>query len=81
MRTKLVGRHQVDNAALTLAACEILREKNTELPVDHIRSGLLDNVWPGRLEVVSESPFILLISAKIISYQYLQSYPKSKPIR
>ncbi|OQY58903.1 MAG: bifunctional tetrahydrofolate synthase/dihydrofolate synthase [Desulfobacteraceae bacterium 4572_88] len=67
MRTQLSGCHQVDNAALVLAACEILREKNTELPVDHIRSGLLDNVWPGRLEVVSESPFILLDGAHNLS--------------
>ena len=63
MQTGLLGNHQVDNAALVLAACEILRRGHAVLPLDSIRTGLLKNVWPGRLEVVSESPFIILDGA------------------
>jgi len=62
MRTGMSGVHQIENAALVLAASEILGEK-IGLPVEQIRSGLLKNRWPGRLEVVSSSPYIILDGA------------------
>jgi dihydrofolate synthase/folylpolyglutamate synthase len=62
MRTGLSGVHQIENAALVLAACEILGEK-IDLPVERIRSGLFKNRWPGRLEVVSSSPCVILDGA------------------
>lgn len=62
MRTGLSGFHQIENAALVLAACEILGEK-IDLPVEHMRAGLFQNKWPGRLEVVSSSPYIILDGA------------------
>ncbi|MDQ1330065.1 MAG: dihydrofolate synthase / folylpolyglutamate synthase [Thermodesulfobacteriota bacterium] len=62
MRTGLSGVHQIENAALVLAACEILGEK-INLPVERIRSGLFKNRWPGRLEVVSSSPCVILDGA------------------
>ncbi len=63
MRTALPGYHQVDNAALAIAACEVLREKGVDLPESAIRNGLAAVQWPGRLEVVSQNPFILLDGA------------------
>lgn len=63
MQTGLLGNHQVDNAALVLAACEVLRLDHANLPMDSIKTGLLNNVWPGRLEIVSKSPFIILDGA------------------
>ena len=62
MRTGMSGVHQIENAALVLAASEILGEK-IDLPVEQIRSGLFKNRWPGRLEVVSSSPYIILDGA------------------
>jgi len=62
MQTGLSGSHQIENSALVLAACEILGRK-IDLPVEQIRSGLLKNRWPGRLEVVSISPYIILDGA------------------
>jgi len=62
MRTGLSGVHQIENAALVLAACEIIGEE-IDLPVERIRSGLFKNRWPGRLEVVSSSPYIILDGA------------------
>jgi dihydrofolate synthase/folylpolyglutamate synthase len=62
MRTGLSGSYQVDNASLVLAACEIIRN-GTNLSLAHIREGLAQNVWAGRLEVVSKSPFVLLDGA------------------
>jgi dihydrofolate synthase / folylpolyglutamate synthase len=62
MRTGLSGSHQIENAALVLAACEILGKK-IDLPVERIKAGLLNNKWPGRLEIVSTSPYIILDGA------------------
>ncbi len=60
----LSGRHQIDNAALALAACEILSQNGkVELSNDVIRSGLLHTKWPGRLEVASEKPYVILDGA------------------
>jgi len=63
MQTGLVGRHQVDNAAVVLAACEVLNKSHTDLSLPTIRKGLLQNIWPGRLEIVSKSPFVILDGA------------------
>ncbi|GBC59287.1 FolC bifunctional protein [Desulfonema ishimotonii] len=63
MRTRLAGSHQIDNAALTLAACEIITENGANIPEEAIRRGLHENCWPGRLEVVSESPYLILDGA------------------
>ena len=63
MRTGLMGGHQVDNASLTLAACEIIMRNQARLSKDHIQSGLTQNRWPGRLEVVSQNPYVILDGA------------------
>lgn len=63
MQTSLDGNYQVDNAAITLAACEILNESQINLEQEHIKQGLKDNIWPGRLEVAATSPFVLLDGA------------------
>ncbi len=62
MQTNLQGEHQIENAALVLAACELLGNK-ISLTEKHIRSGLKQTNWPGRLEIVSTSPCIILDGA------------------
>ena len=63
LQTALLGRHQADNAALALAACELLNRNGAAISQDSIRQGLIRNHWPGRLEIVSSDPFILLDGA------------------
>ena len=63
MRTGLLGNHQIDNAAIVTAACEILNQNKTNLSFQNIKQGLAQNRWPGRLEIVSSSPLILLDGA------------------
>ncbi len=63
MQSGLMGGHQVDNAALTLAACEILMRSGVELTRDRVQTGLIHNQWPGRLEVVSKRPYVILDGA------------------
>jgi dihydrofolate synthase/folylpolyglutamate synthase len=59
----LAGRHQLDNAALALAAIEITGKNG--LPVDDaaIRKGLAETHWPARLEVLLKSPLFVLDGA------------------
>ncbi len=63
LKTGLLGNHQVDNAALVLAACEMLPKHGGILSPDNIQAGLLNNRWPGRLEIVSDEPRIILDGA------------------
>jgi dihydrofolate synthase/folylpolyglutamate synthase len=63
MQTSLIGGHQIDNAALTLAACETLMRSGVEISRENIQAGLILNHWPGRLEVVSRNPYVLLDGA------------------
>ncbi len=59
----LIGDHQVTNAALALGALELLLEKGFYLTDEAIYAGLAATRWPGRLEVFSREPFILLDGA------------------
>ncbi|MFH2046897.1 MAG: folylpolyglutamate synthase/dihydrofolate synthase family protein [Pseudomonadota bacterium] len=62
MQTSLHGDHQIENAALVLAACELLADK-IDLSEKHIRAGLKQTIWPGRLEIISSSPCVILDGA------------------
>ncbi|MDL2269474.1 bifunctional folylpolyglutamate synthase/dihydrofolate synthase [Desulfosarcina sp. OttesenSCG-928-A07] len=59
----LMGHHQVDNAALVMAAGELIMRQNSNLLKDHLQYGLAQNHWPGRLEVVCEKPLVILDGA------------------
>ena len=64
LSTSLHGAHQIDNASLALATCELLRDSGqATLDENHIRSGLQQTEWPGRLEVVADKPTIILDGA------------------
>jgi dihydrofolate synthase / folylpolyglutamate synthase len=59
----LLGRHQFRNAAVALAVIELLEKKGFSLSCDHIREGLRSPDWPGRMQVVSREPLIILDGA------------------
>ncbi len=63
LQTALRGSHQADNAALVLAACELINARGGGLKPADIRSGLRTTNWPGRLETVSTEPLIILDGA------------------
>jgi dihydrofolate synthase/folylpolyglutamate synthase len=64
LRTPLLGRHQLLNAATALGALELLaRQRHCRLSPDQISEGLLRTRWPGRLEWLSRRPPILLDGA------------------
>jgi len=60
----LSGLHQARNAACAIAVAEILKERyQVRIDKDHIYSGLRRVRWPGRLELLSTNPLILLDGA------------------
>ncbi len=63
LQTALPGSYQVDNAALVLAACELIDKNNAAITLNNIQKGLSKNHWPGRLEIVSDNPSIILDGA------------------
>jgi dihydrofolate synthase/folylpolyglutamate synthase len=63
LRLNLLGRHQYGNAALALAALEILEEQGFAVSDSAIREGLQKIRWPGRLEQLPQDPRIILDGA------------------
>jgi dihydrofolate synthase/folylpolyglutamate synthase len=63
MRLSLAGDHQLENAALVLAAAELLIDQGVTLKAATLREGLLKTHWPGRLEVAREKPLVILDGA------------------
>jgi len=59
----LLGNHQLNNAAIALAAVEILRSKRYHIGDKAIYQGLSKVNWPGRLEIVKNSPLVILDGA------------------
>lgn len=64
LKIRLIGEHQWVNAASALGAVEALRYYNVEVGIDSIRQGLYNAVWPGRCEVVSREPLVILDGAQ-----------------
>jgi dihydrofolate synthase / folylpolyglutamate synthase len=61
---RLLGEHQRENAAVAVAVCEELaRGRTLAIAAQHVRLGLGSVFWPGRMELVSESPRIVLDGA------------------
>jgi len=59
----LRGDYQVNNAALALAAVDILRERNYPIDDAALYHGLRKVPWPGRLEIVNTAPLVILDGA------------------
>jgi dihydrofolate synthase/folylpolyglutamate synthase len=64
LKLALDGEHQFTNATTALAVCEVLKEQYAvSVPEKAMREGLKNVSWPGRLELVSLEPKILLDGA------------------
>lgn len=63
LRLSLLGRHQLENAALALGALEELSLLGFKIKEEDIRQGFLAARWEGRLEIVNENPLIILDGA------------------
>lgn len=64
LRTTMIGSYQVDNAACAVMASQVLANYYSFIiEENHIRKGLIEAYWPGRLEILSENPFVLIDGA------------------
>jgi dihydrofolate synthase/folylpolyglutamate synthase len=64
LEIKMIGKHQTENAALAVAALQHLQSTGlVRLGEKAIREGLVASYWPGRFEILSEKPLVILDGA------------------
>ncbi|AFM43174.1 folylpolyglutamate synthase/dihydrofolate synthase [Desulfosporosinus acidiphilus SJ4] len=64
LRLHLIGPHQLRNAATAVTVCELLQSNcGVIIPREAVYAGLRNVEWPGRLEMLSLNPKILLDGA------------------
>jgi len=54
------GAHQLANAAVAIAACELLGNKGFSVPLNSVRAGLQSVNWPGRFQIIGQNPTVVL---------------------
>ncbi|MEE8414407.1 MAG: folylpolyglutamate synthase/dihydrofolate synthase family protein [Dehalococcoidales bacterium] len=59
----LLGQHQLDNATTAVAALEVLSKQDFHISRDSITDGLAQVSWPGRLQVLSRRPLLVVDGA------------------
>jgi dihydrofolate synthase/folylpolyglutamate synthase len=59
----LRGEHQVENAALAIGAVEVLSGAGLKISEESVRKGLKAIRWEGRLEILRESPMLVVDGA------------------
>ncbi len=65
LEIRLLGRHQLDNAALAVGLAKSLEQKTRwKISDAAVRQGILDARWPGRMEKIGDEPLILLDGAQ-----------------
>jgi dihydrofolate synthase/folylpolyglutamate synthase len=73
LRLALPGRHQRENAALSVGLAELLDPSGAWVTEEAVRSGLADVRWPGRLQVLDGEPTIVLdVAHNAVSSQVLR---------
>ena len=59
----LLGEHQLENAVCAIAAVEALAGHGVDVPHQEALNGLMQVNWPGRLEVLQDSPLVVVDGA------------------
>ncbi|URM33929.1 bifunctional folylpolyglutamate synthase/dihydrofolate synthase [Cytobacillus firmus] len=64
LETGMSGKHQTENASLAVMAAELLNKFYSFIIEEkHIRAGLKTAFWPGRFEIVSHDPLVVIDGA------------------
>ncbi|MFZ7945577.1 bifunctional folylpolyglutamate synthase/dihydrofolate synthase [Neobacillus sp. 19] len=64
LEISMMGQHQTENAALAILTVQYLNGKGLFTVTEQgIRSGLMQAYWPGRFEVLSERPLVIIDGA------------------
>lgn len=56
----LLGRHQLENATTAVATLQVLRDRGIGVTRQAVEEGLRRVEWPGRMEVLSRDPLIVV---------------------
>ncbi|MGG1400382.1 folylpolyglutamate synthase/dihydrofolate synthase family protein [Bacillus salipaludis] len=60
----MIGKHQTENAALAITSAQYLNQKGLiSITEQSIREGLKKAYWPGRFEILSEKPLVIIDGA------------------
>ncbi|MBN2101949.1 MAG: bifunctional folylpolyglutamate synthase/dihydrofolate synthase [Candidatus Aenigmarchaeota archaeon] len=59
----LLGNFQLDNVSIALKALEILKNDEKKITEKSIKSGIEKTKWPGRMQVISRNPLIIIDGA------------------
>ncbi|MBI2853242.1 MAG: bifunctional folylpolyglutamate synthase/dihydrofolate synthase [Chloroflexi bacterium] len=59
----LLGRYQLENAAASVGALEVLAEKGFRVSKESIVEGFARVQWPGRLQILSHKPLVVVDGA------------------
>ena len=57
---RLLGAHQLKNAAVALTALDALRAAGWDIPTEAAQKGLASAVWPARFELVERAPLFVV---------------------
>lgn len=64
LRLGMLGKHQMENASLAIMAALLLKEKFAwHIGEEAIRKGVEKAKWPGRFEIVSGNPLVIIDGA------------------
>jgi dihydrofolate synthase/folylpolyglutamate synthase len=67
LRIRLIGSHQLINAVVAISAVRALQSYNIKVGIDSIRRGFYNTLWPGRCEVLSRNPLVVLDGAQNVA--------------
>lgn len=86
LATDMPGSHQIKNAALAIAVLEQLRNSGYNIPEEAIRNGVKKTRFPGRFEILSRKPDVVIDGAhtpegmRLLKSTLRQVYPGIKPL-
>lgn len=63
LETRIPGLHQVKNSALAVLASLSIKHHYKNIDLNTIRKGILVAEWPGRMEIISRNPVLMLDGA------------------
>lgn len=67
IKINLLGRHQINNAALAMDTIDVLIKKGYNISETAIKRGLFLAKWPGRFEVLKRNPVFIIDGAHNLS--------------
>ncbi|MBM3255844.1 MAG: bifunctional folylpolyglutamate synthase/dihydrofolate synthase, partial [Candidatus Omnitrophica bacterium] len=67
LEIRLIGQHQLANAALAVGVIEALGFSGIKINREEIKRGLYKTIWPGRCEIISKNPVVILDGAQNVS--------------